>query len=62
MLKHQTLMVHNTSPRFIQSGGRPTSGYSRLGDRPELYISQSISRHACWLDNQPAVEDSQAMD
>jgi hypothetical protein len=40
VLEHQVLMVHHTSPGISRSGGRPTSGNSRSGDRPDIYISQ----------------------
>jgi hypothetical protein len=55
-------MVHHTSPGFIWSSDRPTSGYNRLGDRPDLYISWSSSLNARQLDNQPTIEDNQVVD
>jgi hypothetical protein len=55
-------MVHHTSPGFSRSRGRPTSGYSWLGDRPTHYTSRSSSRCACRSDNRPTVEDSRVVD
>jgi hypothetical protein len=62
VLEHQALMVHHTSPGFSRSRGRPTSGHSRLGDRPTHHTSRSSSRRACRSDSRPTVEDSWVVD
>ena len=62
LLEHQALMVHHTSPGFSWLGAQPTSGNSRSGDRPNLYISQSSSQHACQSNSQPFVKDSRVVD
>jgi hypothetical protein len=56
------MMVHHTSPGISRSGGRPTSGNSWLGDRPDIYISRSSSRQVCQSDNRPIVKDSRSVD
>jgi hypothetical protein len=51
MLEHQASMVHHTSPRLSRSRGRPTSGYSRSGNRPAHHTCWSGSRRACQSDS-----------
>jgi hypothetical protein len=62
LLEHQALMVHHISVGFSRSTNWPTFGYNQSGDRPELYISRSSSRHACRSENQPVIEDIRVVD
>jgi hypothetical protein len=43
MLEPRVLMVHHTSPRISQLGGRPTPRNNRSDDRLDIYISLSSS-------------------
>jgi hypothetical protein len=53
VLEHQTLMVHHTSLGFSRSRGQPTSGYSRLGDRPTHYtVDRVVDVLISWTFNQ----------
>jgi hypothetical protein len=61
-LEHQALMVHHTSPCSVSRVVDLHLDTVSQGDRPNLYISQSSSRHACRSDNRPTVKDSQVVD